>query len=150
SMDMRTKSGILAGVNQLLHVFCTGIVHDLCSTTTNVTVDDTFNGRFIFIDMAPTVYGDEGNFVNAGIKYLMQRAVLRRKAGPEDTINVIIGDEYPNFFNRFDSRYVAECRSHKGAMIIAAQGRDSFYATLKTEAGKHETNQFLAQMQYKI
>jgi hypothetical protein len=76
--------------------------------------------------------------------------VLRRKTKPGDPLHVIIADEFPNYFNRFDSAYVRESRSHLGGMIVAAQGRDSFYAALKTQAGEHETNQFLAQCRYKV
>ena len=44
-MADKTRSSILAGVMGVLHVFNTGIVRELVSTTTNVTPADMFEGK---------------------------------------------------------------------------------------------------------
>lgn len=53
TMADKTKSSILTGVNGTLHVFNSGIVRELVSTTTNVTPEDTFAGKFLLVNAAP-------------------------------------------------------------------------------------------------
>src|ERR1700722_17466689 len=78
-MADKTRSSILAGVMGVLHVFNTGIVRQLVSTTTNVTPADLFNGKWVLVNLPPAEWGDIGSFINAGWKYLTQRANLRRQ-----------------------------------------------------------------------
>ena len=146
----RTRSSILASVMGLLHVFNTGIVRELVSTTTNITPDDMFSGQFILVNMSPTEFGDIGSFICAGWKYLTQRRVLRREAKPSDCINVIWADEAQQHVNSFDAQYLAQCRSHLGCMVYIAHGLPDFYAALKGETGKQQTHALLANFTHTI
>ena len=75
AMADRTKSSILTGVLGLLHVFNTGIVRELVSTSTNVSPDDMLEGRkWVMVNVPPASFGDQGTFINAGWKYLAQRS----------------------------------------------------------------------------
>ncbi len=51
NMADRQRSGILTGVMGLFFVLNSGMTRELVSTTTNVTPDDTLNGKFILVDM---------------------------------------------------------------------------------------------------
>lgn len=93
-MADKTRSSILTGVMGILHVFNTGVVRELVSTTTNVTPDDILAGQWLLVNMAPAEWGDFGALAAAGWKYLLQRQVLRRQAKLEDNVVVIWADEY--------------------------------------------------------
>ena len=143
AMSDRTRSSIMTGVMGILHQFNVGVVRELVSTTTTVTPEDMFAGKWVLVDMAPAEWGDIGNFIAAGWKYLTQKAVLRRHTDEADSINVIWCDEAQQFVNSHDAHYLAQCRSHNGAMIFLSQSVHSYYAALKGDTGKHQADALL-------
>ncbi len=150
-MADRTKSSILVGVLGTLHVFNTGVVRELVSTETNVTPDDMLReGKWVLVNMPPAQWGDGGNFVNAGWKYLTQTRVLRRDAQPGEFINVIWADEAQQFVNSFDAHYLAQCRSHLGCMVFLSQSLHSYYAALPGTAGRHQADALLTNFHQKV
>lgn len=150
AMADRTRSSILTGVMGILHVFNTGLVRELVSTTTNVTPDDLFAGRFLLIDMAPSEWHDIGLFVAAGWKYLVERAVLRRVAKPDSNIVTIFADECHQFLSSYDAHFITQCRSHRGCMVFLSQSLHNFYAALSGEKGRHQADALLAGFAHKI
>jgi len=144
-LNDRTKSSIMAGVLGLLHVFNTGVVHDQLCTETNVSPDDMENRKWILVNW-PIVAGDASStFVNAAMKFLTQRHIMRRKAGPNDPILGIYCDEFPKVANSYDTAFLAECRSHKGYMITLAQ---SVPGMVEAMGGKYENASALLCNQY--
>lgn len=149
-MADKTRSSILAGVMNILHTFNTGLVRELVSGETNVSPDDLLKGNWLLVNMPPAAYGDEGLLVAAGWKYLLQRAVLRRDPKPGDAPVGIWCDEFHLFCNRFDSAYLAQCRSHMGFMCALTQGVSSLYGQLRGEAGKHQADALLGNFAHAI
>lgn len=150
AMADRTRSSILTGVMGILHVFNTGLVRELVSTTTNVTPDVLFEGKWVFVDMAPSEWGDIGLFVAAGWKYLAERAVLRRVAKPDSNIVTIWADEAHQFLSSFDAHFITQCRSHRGALVFLSQSLHNFYAALSGEKGRHQADSLLTNFHTKI
>lgn len=150
AMSDKTRSSIMTGVMGILHVFNTGVVRELVSTTTTVTPDDMLAGKWIIVNMALAEWGDMGALVAAGWKYLVQRRVLRRKIQGDDTIVVIWADEYAQFMNSFDAHYLAQCRSHKGCMVVLTQSLHSYYMSMKGEVGKHQADALLTNFSTKV
>jgi hypothetical protein len=150
SMADRMKSSILTGVLGILHTFNTGLVRELVSTTSNVGPDDMLKRKWILVNMPPAAYGDMGNFVNAGWKYLAQKRILRREAKARDPINVIWCDEAAQFTNSMDEYYVSQCRSHLGCLVFLCQSLHSFHAALQGDDGKHQAQALLANFGHRI
>lgn len=149
-MDPRTRSSILVGVLGILHVFNTGNVRALASSDTNVSPEDMLAGRWVLVNMPPAQWGDAGNFINAGWKYLTQCRVLRRQAKPGDAINVIWCDEAQQFLNSFDAHYLAQCRSHLGSMVFLTQSIHSYYAALPGKNGHDQADALLTNFHHKV
>jgi type IV secretory pathway TraG/TraD family ATPase VirD4 len=151
SMADRTRSSIEVGVFGVLHVFNTGIVRELVSGETNVSPDDLLrDGRWLLVNMAPAQYGDAGTFINAGIKFLTEWRILRRQADPSDFVNVIWCDEAQQFVNKFDSHYLAQCRSHLGCLCLLTQSLHSYYTAMSGETGRHQADSLLSNMNLRI
>jgi len=146
----RTKSAIAAGTNRILFVFNSGLIRQVFGGATNTTPEDQFRGRFWFSDFSPSEHGAIGGFASAGLKYLTQRAVLRREAGEGDCVNVTWIDEYPLFVNSFDQQYIQQSRSHLGCMVTLAQSVPSFYAALPGEKGEHQAQALLANFTHAV
>ena len=143
ALNDRTRSSINAGVMGLLHVFNTGIVRDLLATTTNISPDMLEGRKWWFINM-PIVPGDATcAFVNAAVKYAVQRHILRRQAKPGDPLLVIWCDEFQKVANSYDSAFLAECRSHRGCLIALTQSIHAMYANLHGKGGEHQTDALL-------
>ncbi len=150
ALNDRTRSSITAGVFNTLHVFNQGIVRELVSTTTNVSPEDMFRGKWVLVDMAPSQYGDVGLFVAAGWKYLTQRAILRRHATDQSNVVTIWQDESHLFVNSHDAPFVAQCRSRKGCMVSLTQSIHSYYSVLHGDRGKHEADVLLTNFGLKV
>ncbi len=150
AMAEKTRSSIMTGVMGVLHVFNTGIIRELISTTTTVSPDDMLAGKWIIVNMAPAEWGDMGALIAAGWKYLVQRRVLRRKAKDDAHVVVIWADEYAQFVNSYDAHYLAQCRSHKGCMVVLTQSLHSYYMSMKGDTGRHQADALLTNFATKI
>jgi hypothetical protein len=129
-MNDKTRSSILAGVMGIFHVYNTGIVRELISTRTTVTPEVMDEGKWVLVDMPVANYGVGGAFVAGAWKYATQKHVLRRAATAESPITVIWVDEYQNHITSFDAKYLAECRSHHGCMVVLTQSLHSYFGSI--------------------
>lgn len=142
-MNDKTRSNIIAEILGVLSVFNTGIVRELLSTETTISLGDLAEGKWIICDMPTMTHGDSGLFVNAALKYAAQRFVLAREARGDDGIICLWSDEYQGLVNSFDAVYLAECRSHRGCMVVLTQSIHSIYSSMSGERGKHYTDALL-------
>jgi hypothetical protein len=149
-MADKTRSGILAHVMGILFVYNNGIVRELVSTTTNISPDDILQGKWVFVDLAPSEHGDVGTFISCGWKYLLQRRILRRAAAAGDPPIIIWCDEAQLFVNSFDADFLSQCRSHLGCMCFLTQSLHSYYAAMPGQTGKHQADALLTNFGHKI
>jgi Type IV secretion-system coupling protein DNA-binding domain len=145
NLNDRTRSSITTQVNQTLTPFTSGIVRTMLSGKTNISPAALEGGQWILVDMPVSRWGASGQFVNAAWKLAVQRHVLRRVATPESRIIVTWIDEFQNHLNSFDSKYLAEARSHLGACVVLTQSLHSYYAALNGgPAAEHLANAMLS------
>ena len=127
-MDDKPRSSGLAGVFNTVHTFNTGLVSEICSTKTTVSPQVFEKGASILVNFPFAQYGPSGRFIAGGIKYLAQKHILRRKWNPKGYFNVLHCDEFQECVTEFDSRYLAQCRSHGGSMLTLTQTVHSEYS----------------------
>lgn len=149
-MADKTRSGILAGVNGILHILNSGVVRDMVATETTVSPADLAKGAIIFVDMPIMKYGESARVVLGGWKYITQRWVLQRKANPGDHVVGIIADEAQNVINSFDFFYASESRSHLGFTIYCTQSIHSYRSALRGETGEHLVEGLLTCFLHKV
>src|SRR5262249_38876771 len=95
-------------------------------------------------------YGASGKFVLTGWKYLTQKHILRRKAGPGDSPIVIWCDEAQEVLNSFDASFLAKCRSHYGCMVYLTQSIHSYLGAMGGHQGEHQANALLTNFLHKV
>jgi hypothetical protein len=149
AMNDRTRSSIIAEVMGTLHVFNTGIVRELVSTTTNFSPAVMDQGLSILVDMPISSDGAAGAFVIGGMKYLSQWYILKRHVTEKTPVCVLWSDEYQKAANSGDPLFLAECRSHRGCMICLTQSIHSLYSRIH-EGGEHETDSLLTNFHHKV
>jgi hypothetical protein len=142
NMDDKPRSSGLAGVMNTIHTFNTGLVRDICSTETTITPAVMDEGVSVLLNFPFAEYGPTGRFIVGGFKYKWQKHVMRRHWDPGGYLNVMILDEYQESATEFDARYLAQCRSHGGAMFCLTQTIHSEYATMGQT--QHRANQLLS------
>lgn len=149
-MADKTRSSIMTGVMGLLHTYNTGLVRELASTSTNFTPDDFFQGKWLLIDMAPSEWDDIGSFLIGGWKYLTQKSVLRRVAGPDANVVTIWADEAQQVLTSFDAHFLAQCRSHQGCMVYLSQSLPGYYAAIGGKNGRDSVDALITNFYTKI
>jgi hypothetical protein len=138
TLNDRTKTSIMVQVQGILHVMGSGVVRNLISSDTTLSPAMMDDGVSILVDMPGSRHGASGQFVNAVWRLGVQRHVLRRHAKPDDRIIVQWIDEFQNHAFSGDTRYLAECRSHRGCQIVLTQSLHAFYAAIKGgKSGEH-------------
>ena len=150
AMNDRTRSSILAGVMGLLHVFNTGIVHELIGGETTITPAVFDEGKWVLVDMPVANYGAAGSFVSGAWQYATQRHILRRDAAPGSPLTCIWIDEYQNHVTSFDAKFLAECRSHHGCMVALTQSLHSFFIAVSGKQGEHAIEALLTNFGTKV
>lgn len=149
-MADRTRSSIEVGVNSILFVFNTGLARELISTTTNFDIGQLAHGKWLFVDTNPSVLGDAGLLVGACLKYVVQRDILRRDAGPESGFTVVWVDEYAQWATSFDARtFLPMCRQYRGCLVALTQSVHGLRATLGGSS-EHESNALLANFHHRV
>ena len=143
AMADRTRSSINAGVMGYLFAFNTGVVRNLVATTTTISPEDLEKGIWWLVNLPITPGDATSTVVNASIKYVTQRHILRRKARPRDPLLVVWSDEFQKVANSYDAAFLAECRSHKGCMVVLTQSIHAMYANLYGTGGEHQTDSLL-------
>lgn len=145
SMPDKTRGSILTGVQTILSTFNSGELRELFSTTSNFSLDDVFDGAVIYVDASPTTYGQVGVICSATMKYLMQWRILQRPPGKR--LSVIWCDEFQQYVNSFDADFLAQARSHMGAMVCLTQGTEALIAKLGDE---HKANALLTGFNHRV
>jgi hypothetical protein len=150
NMADKTRSSILVGVLGVLHCFNVGLVRELVSTTTNVTPEAMFRGKWVLIDMPASEYGDVGSFVTGAWKYLTQKAILRRVADEATPPVVIWADEAQQTVTSFDAHFLAQCRSHHGCMVYLSQSLPGYVRAVGGEQAKPAVDALLASFSTRV
>ncbi len=146
SMDERPRSSGLLGVSNRLFQFNSGLVREMCASTSTFTVEDMFAGKWIICDFPEPVYGNAGKMLMSGLKLLAQRAILRRVFEPGQPPCVIYADEAQHVVNSGDSSFVLEGRSHGGCLCFLSQGISNY----REKIGETATEILIGQMAHKI
>ena len=146
SMDERPRSSGLLGVNNRLFQFNSGLVREMCSTTSTFSVEEMFQSRWIICDFPEPVFGNAGKVLMSGLKLLAERAVLRRVFEPGQPPCVIYADEAQHVVNSGDSTFVLEGRSHGGCLCFLSQGISNYRHAI----GETATDMLIGQMAHKI
>lgn len=147
SHDPKTRGNIEAGLLNMLDVFLRGIVHDKLSTETNITAADLEKGAIWFVDFNVSKWGASGKFINAALKFHVQKHCLRREFKPGDRPIILWSDECQNILNSYDATFIDECRSHGAGMVFLTQSLNNFQMVMQD---KNAAEALVGQFGHKI
>ncbi len=139
--DERTRGNIIAGCMNVTHAATTGLAREMTGTVNNVSPRMIDDGYSFLIHLPFSVYGPTGRFVAGGLKYKIQRHILKRKWNPTGYFNVLLLDEYQESCTDFDATYLSQCRSHGGCMLALTQTVHAEFGRMGGHAGHHRVSQ---------
>jgi hypothetical protein len=132
-LAFKTRSIITLMFSMLTRPFTTRPLRRLFCEDTNITPEETFEGRIILVDLPVQEYRLAGRVAAMAWKYCFQMAVMRRKKAP-DGMHLrpvfLWADEAQNFVSDFDAEYQAVARSAGGCTVYLTQNRESYRRVL--------------------
>jgi len=133
----RTRSIITLSFSMLVRPLITSPLRKLFSSDTNITPEDTFNGKIIIVALPVQEFRLAGRLANLAWKYCFQQAVLRRVQptnGKYLRPLYLWCDEAQQFVTEFDAEYQAVARSAGGCTVYLVQNRESLLRALHSAA----------------
>jgi type IV secretory pathway TraG/TraD family ATPase VirD4 len=150
SLSDRTRAGIVSTFTSVADILLHGAAWELLATETNIVPEVTYrDGAILVLDLPIQEFGELGRIVQGLIKYMWQRAILRRDAAKYPRPVFLWADEAQNFISGFDYQYQAVARSARACTVYLTQNISNYYSVLGAR-GRDEANALLGNFQTKI
>ncbi len=134
TMDSRTMSNIVASIHATLFPASIGLMAKLLDDVeSNFSMDMTFDGSIIIIDVPSSVYHEQANLVTSMLMYLWQKDVMMRDLSKNNRAVFSFTDEAQLTINRQTVAFSSVCRSQQALCIYASQS----LAAIKVRLGPH-------------
>jgi hypothetical protein len=149
-MADRTRASLIAVCMNILHMFNTGLNRQLFATDTTTSPELMDEAKWIFVNMPISRCGEEGAFALGVWKWATEWHVMRRDSGQDNPPLIIHADEFHIIINKYDTRFLGECRKFSGCMIACTQSKASFLANMRGEASEAQVDALLNNFSHKI
>jgi len=146
----KTRSTIIESFLGLAEPFLTGVLERIFSSKTNISPEETFNGKIIILDFPEKEYLELGVYAQCIFKLIWQQAVQRRKV-TSSTIPVFLWiDESHLFLNKYDMMFQTTARSSKACTVFISQNISNYYAVIGGAHPREQTDSLLGNLSTKI
>ncbi|CAN5819182.1 hypothetical protein BH10BAC2_BH10BAC2_27030 [soil metagenome] len=145
-LDDKVKSTIKEMFLGYAEPFLSGILNDHFASTTNITPEDTFEGKIIIMDFSVKDYLVSGIYAQCLFKYLWQQAVERRNV-TDHTIPVFLWvDESQYFVNEYDTIFQTTARSSRACTVFLTQNISNYYAQIGGKEASSKVDSLLGNL----
>ncbi len=126
----KTRSIILSGITSMVDLLNRGMLKQQFCKETNLTPEDTHDGKVILVDMPVHELREVGLIAQGIWKHAWQRAAERRDVRANPRPIFLWADEAHYFLTHFDQAFQTTCRSARVATVLLSQNISNFYAAL--------------------
>ncbi len=142
----KTRSIIVSSFTSLADMFLRGHLREMFCTETNIFPEVTHEGVLILVDLPVHEYGKIGQYAQAVIKYVWQKATERRE--PEKDLKPVFlwADEAQFFVNSHDVKFQTTARSCRACTVYLTQNLPNYLNII----GDNLTYSLLGNLQTKI
>jgi len=144
-----TRSSIVLSFTMVVDLFNARPLRRLLSSDTTITPEDTFNGKVLLLDLPLQQYQQVGRIAQFVIKYVWQRAALRRRADDSTPPTFLWSDESQNFISDFDPEFQAVARSARACTVYLTQNIGMYKKALG-QGSENAVEAFLGNLQTKV
>lgn len=140
-LDQRTFSNVIASIYSNLFPASIGLMAKLLDDVeSNFSMDMTFEGAIVIIDLPSSVFHEQGNLVTSMLYYLWQKDVMKRDLSKNNRMVFSFIDECQLTINKYTVQFSSVCRSQQAMCIYATQS----IAAIKVRLG-HQSDHLLDQ-----
>lgn len=153
AMDERVQSTIIQSYSGIANRLGRGVLRQLFSQGTNITPEDTLNGKIIILDLSIHEYGAVGRYGQILFKYMWQKAIERRpKNQDKNTMRPVFlwVDESQLFMTAYDMIFQTTARSSRACTVYLSQNISNYYAVMPGKNAVYSTNSLLGNLNTKI
>ena len=144
-----TRSGIISTFTTMADVFLRGELYRLFCTETNITPEDTFDGKVIVFNFPVKQWNEVGLYSQLIFKLIWQQAIERRRV-TDDTFPAFLWvDESQTFISGKDQEFMTTCRSARACVVYLSQNIPNYISALG-EAARSRVDSLLGNFQTKI
>ena len=125
-----TRSCITQALMATLSVYRQAGIHEMLSTQTTWTPESCLSGSITVLDLSPQSYGEAGRLAQAAIKWVFQKAVLRRADagwGANARPLVLYADECQTHLSAFDPEFQRLAREYRCCHFMLTQNLENFF-----------------------
>ena len=145
-LDDKAQSTIKEMFLGFAEPFLTGILNDHFAEGTNVTPENTFDGKIIILDFSVKEYLVAGIYAQCLFKYLWQQSVERRNI-EDDTKPVFLWiDESQYFINEYDVIFQTTARSSRACTVLLSQNISNYYMQMGGKNVKAKVDSLLGNL----
>lgn len=150
-MPDRTRGGVLSTLEAMADVMLHGLLWELFSTDTTWVPETIWqDGAIVIVDIDINTYGEVARIVGGMLKYITQRAMLRRDVSQgNDRPSVIWVDEASAFLSPFDYTFASRSRSARCMSVYLNQSIANYYASMGA-GGQEAANALMSNLQTQI
>lgn len=146
----RTRSSVVITVTSATDILQHGLAWELLGTVTNLVPEMAYrDGAILVLDLPVQEFGEMGRVVQGIMKYMFQKAILRREVTTDPRPVFLWADEAQNFISSFDYEYQATARSARGCTVYLTQNISNYYAKLGA-GGRDQADSLLGNFKTQI
>lgn len=145
-LDEKVKSTIKEMFLGYAEPFLSGILSDHFAGKTNVTPEDTFEGKIVIMDFSVKDYLVSGVYAQSLFKHLWQQAVERRKVEDKTMPVFLWVDESQYFVNEYDTIFQTTARSSRACTVFLTQNISNYHSQLGGNGGTSRVNSLLGNL----
>lgn len=149
-LDERTQSNIRETFLGYAEPFLSGILDDHFAKDTNITPEDSFDGKLIILDFSVKNYLVSGIYAQCLFKHLWQQAVERREVTKNTKPVFLWIDESQYFINEYDTIFQTTARSSLACTVLLTQNINNYYAQMGGKSAEAKVNSLLGNLATKI
>ncbi|MBU6401005.1 MAG: type IV secretory system conjugative DNA transfer family protein [Verrucomicrobia bacterium] len=146
TLSDRTRSCIVSTFTVIADTFVRGELRKLFGTTTNITPEDSFDGKILLLSIPIKTHGELGRLSQVLWKYLWQQAAEGRDVHRNPRHVFMWADEAQHFLSRADPLFLTTSRSAKVVTVLLTQNVPNYNSVLS----RAETDALLANLACKI
>lgn len=147
----KTRTNIIATLNNMLSPFLTGYINRLLCTDTNILPEYSHEGAIIVLNLPTHTDGKVAQATQKIFKYLWQKSVQSRHTDEKTRPVFLWADECQYFISKEDYQFIGTSRERKAANVYITQDMPSYNAAILGCGGSdEEAKALLAKFQTKI
>lgn len=126
----KTRSNIIGNFTGITDIFARGMLREQFCTASDVSLDETFQGKIIVLNLPVKRFLDAGLFAQAIFKHIWQRAVERRRISNNTSPVFLWADEAQFFVTSRDPIFLSTARGARVCTVFLSQNLPNYHFQL--------------------